>query len=51
MCDEVFTKSGDPAWPDWVHGHVAPFGFRKLLKAVIVTENGVSPPTEASKSG
>ena len=58
--DEAFTKSGDPAWPDWVNGHVAPFGFRKLLKyikdnyndpTVIVTENGVSPPTEASKTG
>ena len=58
--DEAFKKSGDPAWPDWVNGHVAPFGFRKLLKyikdnyndpTVIVTENGVSPPTETSKTG
>ena len=44
----------------WVNGHVAQFGFRKLLKyikdnyndpTVIVTENGVSPPTETSKTG
>lgn len=58
--DEAFTKSGDPAWPDWPNGHVAPFGFRKLLKyikdnyndpTVIVTENGVAPPGEANKTG
>ena len=58
--DEALSKSGDPAWPDWVNGHVAPFGFRKLLKyikdnyndpTIIVTENGVAPPGEASKIG
>ena len=58
--DEALTKSGDPAWPDWPNGHVAPFGFRKLLKyikdnyndpTIIVTENGVAPPGEASKTG
>jgi len=58
--DEALSKSGDPAWPDWVNGHVAPFGFRKLLKyikdnyndpTIIVTENGVAPPGEASKTG
>ena len=56
--DEAFTKSGDPTWPDWVNGHVAPFGCRKLLKYIKdnyngpqVSEDGVSPPTEASKTG
>ena len=58
--DESFTKSGDPAWPDWYNGHVAPFGFRRLLKyikdnynnpTIIVAENGVAPPGEASKTG
>ena len=58
--DESFSKSGDPAWADWYNGHVVPFGFRKLLKyvkdkyndpTVIVTENGVAPPGEASKTG
>ena len=58
--DESLSKSGDPAWPDWYNGHVAPFGFRKLLKyvkdkyndpTIIVTENGVAPPGEASKTG
>ncbi|KAJ7375341.1 glycosylceramidase [Desmophyllum pertusum] len=58
--DEAFSKSGDPAWPNWVNGHVAPFGFRKLLKYVkdnyndpmiIVTENGVAAPGEVNKTG
>lgn len=58
--DEAFDKSGDPAWPNWVNGHVAPFGFRNLLKyikenyndpTIIVTENGVATPGEASKTG
>lgn len=58
--DEAFSKSGDPAWPNWGNGHVAPFGFRKLLKYVkdnyndpmiVVTENGVAAPGEVNKTG